>query len=151
MNSTVQKFGYISGKILFLPIFSQTSNATTIMRRSTRLLQVTFGTSLAGQWLKLWAPNARATGSVPAWGTKIPQVIWQVPHSRVGHISPLQWKPLSCVWLCKPMDCSWPGFFVHGDSPCENTRVDIPREDSPGGDLPSPGIEPRSPALQADF
>ena len=28
---------------------------------------------------------------------------------------------LSCLTLCNPMDCSLPGFFVHGDSPGKNT------------------------------
>ena len=44
------------------------------------------------------------------------------------------------------MDCSPPGFSVHGilqvrilEWPC-----------SPPGDLPDPGMEPRSPALQAN-
>ena len=49
--------------------------------------------------------------------------------------------------LCDPMDSSSPGSSVHG---ILQTRilewVAIP---SPG-DLPDPGIEPRSPALQAD-
>ena len=53
----------------------------------------------------------------------------------------------SCLTLCDPMDCGPPGSSVHG----------IPRQEywsglpfpSPG-DLPDPGIEPRSPALQAD-
>ena len=34
-----------------------------------------------------------------------------------------------------------PGSSVHGDSPGQNTGV---------GDLPNPGIKPRSPALQED-
>ena len=29
----------------------------------------------------------------------------------------------SCLTLCNPMDCSLPGFFVHGDSPGKNTGV----------------------------
>ena len=47
----------------------------------------------------------------------------------------------SCLTLCDPMDNPW-------NSPGKNTGVDslIP---SPG-DLPNPGIEPRSPALQVD-
>ena len=56
--------------------------------------------------------------------------------------------------LCDPMDCSpdrlqatWTGSSVHGDSPKEYWSG-LPR--LPSGDLPSPGIEPRSPALQAD-
>ena len=53
----------------------------------------------------------------------------------------------SCPTLCDPVDCSLPGFSVPG---IFQTRVlewvAIP---SPG-DLPDPGIEPRSPALWAD-
>ena len=30
----------------------------------------------------------------------------------------------SCPTLCDPVDCSPPGFSVHGDSPGKNTRVD---------------------------
>ena len=53
----------------------------------------------------------------------------------------------SCLTLCNPMDCSPPGASVHGDSSRKDTGVvAMP---SPG-DLPNPGIEPRSPALQAD-
>ena len=52
----------------------------------------------------------------------------------------------SC-WTHDHMDCSPPGFSVHG---ILQTRilewVAIPFS----GDLPNPGIEPRSPALQAD-
>ena len=53
----------------------------------------------------------------------------------------------SCVQLCDPVDCSPPGSSVHGVSrqqywgglPCP-----------PPGDLPDPGTEPGSAALQAD-
>ena len=53
----------------------------------------------------------------------------------------------SCPTLCDPVDCSPPGCSVHGFSrqgywdglPCP-----------PSGDVPSPGIEPRPYALQAD-
>ena len=41
------------------------------------------------------------------------------------------------------MDCT-----AHGDSPGKNTEVGLPCP--PPGDLPNPGIEPRSPVLQAD-
>ena len=30
----------------------------------------------------------------------------------------------SCLTLCDPMDCSPPGYSVHGDSPSKNTGVD---------------------------
>ena len=49
--------------------------------------------------------------------------------------------------LCSSMDCRLPGFSVHGDSPSKNTGVGCHGDT---GDLPNPGIEPRSPALQAD-
>ena len=47
------------------------------------------------------------------------------------------------------MDCSLPGSFVYGDSPGKNTEVGC-HTLPPPGDLPNPGIKPRSPALQAD-
>ena len=55
--------------------------------------------------------------------------------------------------LCDSMDCSPPGSSVHGSSPGKNTGMGchlpfaichLP------GDLPNPGIKPRSPTLQAD-
>ena len=53
----------------------------------------------------------------------------------------------SCPTLCNPVDCSLPGSCVHG---ILQARIPgwVPRP-SPG-DLPNPGIEPRSPVLQAD-
>ena len=53
----------------------------------------------------------------------------------------------SCLTLCNPMDCSLPGSSVHGFSRQEYwSGLPFP---SPG-DLPDPGIEPGSPAFQAD-
>ena len=53
----------------------------------------------------------------------------------------------SCPTLCDPMDCSPPGSFVHGIFQARMLEwVAIP---SPG-DLPIPGIKPRSTALQVD-
>ena len=53
----------------------------------------------------------------------------------------------SCLTLCNPMDCSLPGFSIHGFSRQEYwSGLPFP---SPG-DLPDPGIGPRSPALEAD-
>ena len=55
--------------------------------------------------------------------------------------------PQSCPILCDPMDCSPPGSSVHGILQARILEwVPFP---SPG-DLPNPGIKPRSPALQAD-
>ena len=52
----------------------------------------------------------------------------------------------SCPTLCYPMDRSLSGSFVHG---IFQARVLEWIAISPG-DLPDPGIESRSPALQAD-
>ena len=51
----------------------------------------------------------------------------------------------SCPTLCDPMDCSPPGSSVHGILQARKQEwLPCP----PPGDLPDPGIEPRSPALQ---
>ena len=53
----------------------------------------------------------------------------------------------SCPTLFDPMDCSPPGSSVHGILQEEYwSRLPFP---SPGH-LPNPGVEPGSPALQAD-
>ena len=51
----------------------------------------------------------------------------------------------SCPTLCNPKDRSPPGSSVHGDSPNEHTGVGC--HALPTGDLPNPGIKPRSPVL----
>ena len=56
-------------------------------------------------------------------------------------------KSLSHVRLCDPMDCSLSGSSVRGIFQARVLEgITIP---SPG-DLPNPGIKPRSPALRAD-
>ena len=53
-----------------------------------------------------------------------------------------------CLTLCDPMDWSLPDSSVHGISQARILEwVDIP----PPGDLPNPGIEPKSPALAGRF
>ena len=62
-----------------------------------------------------------------------------------------------CLWFycdhgiyqlyCDPMDCSPPGSSAHGDS-LDKTWSGLPCPTP--GDLPNPGIEPRSPSLQSD-
>ena len=52
----------------------------------------------------------------------------------------------SCVTLCHSMDCSLPGSSVHGIPQARILVLPFP----PPGDLPNPGIEPKSPALQVD-
>ena len=52
----------------------------------------------------------------------------------------------SCLTLCDPMDYSLPGSSVHE---ILQSRLWSGLPCSPPGDLPDPGIEPVSPALQA--
>ena len=52
----------------------------------------------------------------------------------------------SCLTLCSLMDCSLTGSSVHGNSPGKNPGVSC----SPPGDVPNPGIKPRTPTLQVD-
>ena len=52
-----------------------------------------------------------------------------------------------CLTLCNPLDCNPPGSSVHRILRQEYwSGLPFP---SPG-DFPNPGIEPRSPVLQAD-
>ena len=57
----------------------------------------------------------------------------------------------SGLTLCNLMDCRLSGSSVHGDSPLDSwSGLPCP----PPGDLPDPGIEPRSlmsPALAGEF
>ena len=53
----------------------------------------------------------------------------------------------SCPTLCDPMDCSLPGSSVHGI--LQVRILEWVTMTSPG-DLPDPGMNPRSPALQED-
>ena len=53
----------------------------------------------------------------------------------------------SCPTLCNPVDCSLPSFSIHGILQArilEWVTISFSR------DLHNPGIEPRSPALEAD-
>ena len=53
----------------------------------------------------------------------------------------------SCATVCDPMNCSLPGFSVHKILQARILEwVAFPTPD----DLPDPGTEPGSPALQAD-
>ena len=54
----------------------------------------------------------------------------------------------SCPTLCNPVDCSPPGSSIHEDSPGQNTELGS--LSLLQGIFPTPGIEPLSPALQAD-
>ena len=53
-----------------------------------------------------------------------------------------------CLTLCDPMDYSWSGSSVHGIFQVRILEwVGVPFS----RDLPNPGVEARSPTLQADF
>ena len=54
----------------------------------------------------------------------------------------------SCPTLCNPVDSSLPGSSVHEDSPGKNTGLGC--HALLQGNLPNPGIEPRTPALHVD-
>ena len=54
----------------------------------------------------------------------------------------------SCPTLCDPTDCSLPASSIHG---IFQARILDGQPFTSSGDLPNPGIEPRSPASQADF
>ena len=56
--------------------------------------------------------------------------------------------PQSCLTLCNPMECSPPCSSAHGNSLGKNTGVGC--RFLLQGNLPNSGIEPWSPALQAD-
>ena len=76
-----------------------------------------------------------------------------------GHVNPInhvqsnykkRWKKVraaqSCLTLCNLMDCSPPGSSVHGILQAKLLAWPF----SSPGDFSNPGIEPTSPALQAD-
>ena len=86
------------------------------------------------------------------WGswTQKQRVVWCLPGAGEKRGSEVKWNEVkvtrSCPALCDHMDCSLPGSSVHGILQARYwSGFPFP---SPG-DLPNPGIEPRSPALQA--
>ena len=54
----------------------------------------------------------------------------------------------SCLTLCDPVDCNPPGSSVHRI--LQSRILEWVAMPSPAEDLPTPGIKPVSPALQAD-
>ena len=50
-------------------------------------MSITAGTSLAVHWLRFCASNARGTGSIPGWGTKL-------PHATVAKKNPCELWPV---------------------------------------------------------
>ena len=74
-----------------------------------------------------------------AWSCKEPAT---TEHAAAAAAEAFQ----SCPGLCDPVDCSPSGSSVHGIHQDCWSRWPCP----PPGDLPNLGIEPGSPALQAD-
>ena len=98
------------------------------------------------QWMRVWV------NSESWWRTGRPGVLWFMGSQRVGQDWATELKvkvrSLSCVWLFAKLwtvahhSPSSMGFFRQeywSGYPCPSP-----------GDLPDPGIEPRSPRLQAD-
>ena len=85
------------------------------------------------------------TSSIPSGANK-------TVFSSLDQITILYWEMESevaqlCSTICDPMDCSLPGSSVHG---IFQARVWSGLPFLSPGDLPQPGTEPGSPALQAD-
>ena len=53
-----------------------TERASGKRRERNRIKRIGRGTSLAVQWLRRRASNARGMGSIPGGGTKIPHAVW---------------------------------------------------------------------------
>ena len=88
-----------------------------------------------------WHSDQQSTkGTEKNWGC-IPLTV-----TKLGPLRRLCLVAQSWPTLCGPMDCSPPGFSVHGDSLGKNIGVGC-HAPLQGG---NPGIEPRSPPLQAD-
>ena len=51
-------------------------------KSANRHIQNARGNSLVGQWLGLSTLIAKGPGSIPGWGTKIPQAVWHGPKKK---------------------------------------------------------------------
>ena len=90
-----------------------------------------YGSCFPSQFFSVWW-NSNKT-SIFRIGVKV--INHKRYHFKVNKVKVAQ----SCLTLCDPVD-----YTVHGISRPEHWSFPSP------GDLPNPGIEPRSPALQAD-
>ena len=103
-----------------------------------------------GPVAKILHPNAWGLGSIPGQGTKshMPQLESSPGATKTPPATVLCLVAQSCPALCDPMNCSPPGSSFHGDSSGKNTGVGC--HALLLGIFPNPGIEPKSPSLQAD-
>ena len=119
------------------------------------------------QQLGLLALTAEGLGSIPNWGTKIPQAACklhsttkkkkkkkkkhpEIPKIPVSEPYPHAKSLQSCPTLCKPYEP--PRLLCQWDCPAKNTGVGC--HFLLQGNLPNPGIEPMSlvsPALAGRF
>ena len=97
-----------------------------------------------------WVSDPFSRGSSPprdririSWGSCISGRFFTIWATREGEGEVAQ----SCPTLCDPVDCSLPGFSVHG---ILQARILEWVTISFSGDLPDPGIKPGSPTLEAD-
>ena len=73
---------------------------------------------------------------------------YKITHIYVHHVKVKALDNQLCLTLGDPMDCSLPGFSVHG---ILQERIQEWVTAPFSGDLPNSGIKPGSPALHADF
>ena len=72
----------------------------------------------------------------------------QLHHSDSSEIPQKVLVAQPCLTLCSPMDCSPPGSSVHGI--LQARKLEWGAISLLQGNLPNPGIKPRSPSLQFD-
>ena len=120
------------------------SNASNLL---TQITVLGVSESQGKQMMKVHPPRKFLTDSPFPLGKKIRRCMSVFSLLQVSVL-----VAQSCLTLCNPMVCSPPGSSVHGilqATTLENVFAMVPCP-SPG-DLPDPGIKPRSPALQADL
>ena len=101
------------------------------------------------QVIQVYAPTTNAEEAEVEWFYEDLQDLFELtpkkrcPFNYEGEGEVAQ----SCLTLCNPVDCSLPGPSIHGILQArilEWVAISFSR------DLPDPGIEPGSPALQGD-
>ena len=62
-------------------------------------IEVSEGTSLVVQWLRLCAPNAGGLGSIPGWGTRSHMQL------KIPHATSKTWCRTCESWTIKKIEC----------------------------------------------
>ena len=111
--------------------------------RDTNILSTTCSLNVTHLGVKLSYLSSLVLSVLPG------SVVWYLSSiGKFSHIVSEGKVTQSCSTLCDPQDCSPPGFSVPWNSLSKNTGVGC--HSLLQGNLPHPGIEPRSPVLQAD-